>query len=332
MVDTAMFGEQGMNRLIGVTIFLIVFAFIIFGGLKRISHFTQFVVPFMALGYIMMALVIVLSNFSQVPHLLGMIVSDAFSPQATLGAAIGWGVKRGIYSNEAGLGTGAHAAAAAEISHPAQQGLVQAFSVYIDTLFVCTATALMILITQQYNIQGTLPAGEFIVQNIAADTPINAPIFTQMAVSSVFGGFGETFIAISTFFFAFTTLLAYYYIAEVNVVYLCRLTKRGRGVMIFGIKALNIIMIFYGAVHSSGYIWSMGEIGIGITAWLNIVGILFIFFFGGRPALKALRDYERQQKAQKSVEHKDRNYTFDPRALGIKNAAFWEDRFDEQQK
>ena len=127
-----------------------VLGFIIFGGVKRIAHFTQIVVPFMALGYILMALGIIGSHISDLPDVFALIMKDMFTPMAGFGAAIGWGVKRGVYSNEAGQGTGPHAAAASEVEHPAQQGLVQAFSVYVDTLFVCSATAFMILITNQY--------------------------------------------------------------------------------------------------------------------------------------------------------------------------------------
>ncbi len=329
LVDTSYFGEIGMNRLIGLAVILIILGFIIFGGIKRIAHFTQFVVPFMALGYIIMALIIVFANIDQVPGLFAMIFNDAFTAQAGFGAAIGWGVKRGVYSNEAGQGTGPHAAAAAEVEHPSQQGLVQAFSVYVDTLFVCTATALMILITGMYNIQGSLPAGEFIVQNVDAATKIGSPAFTQMAVSSVFGNFGQTFVAIAVFFFAFTTILAYYYIAEVNVAYLSRIVKSGRSFFIFMIKVVIMTMVAYGALNTEGYIWNMGDVGVGMMAWLNIIGILLILFMG-RPTLKALRDYERQQREQKGVRKK--HYSFDPRALGIKNATFWEERCDEQKK
>ena len=132
------FGQVGMNRLIALVVILLTLGFIIFGGIKRIAHVTQVVVPFMALGYIIMAMLIVLMNIHHVPSMVALIWSDAFTAQAGFGAAIGWGVKRGIYSNEAGQGTAPHAAAAAEVAHPAQQGLVQAFSVYIDTLFVCS--------------------------------------------------------------------------------------------------------------------------------------------------------------------------------------------------
>ncbi|HKJ20749.1 MAG TPA: alanine/glycine:cation symporter family protein, partial [Woeseiaceae bacterium] len=131
-----------------------VLGFIIFGGVKRIAHVTQVIVPLMALGYILMAVGIIFYHITELPAIIALIIGDAFSPMAGVGAAIGWGVKRGIYSNEAGQGSGPHAASAAEVQHPAQQGLVQSFSVYVDTLFVCSATAFMILITQQYYVSG----------------------------------------------------------------------------------------------------------------------------------------------------------------------------------
>lgn len=316
MISTS-FGEVGSYTLIAVAFILVLLGLIIFGGIKRIARFAEVIVPFMALGYIIMALLIVFLNIGQLPAMVSLIVGDAFTAQAGLGAAIGWGVKRGVYSNEAGQGTGPHHAAAAEVEHPAQQGLVQAFSVYIDTLFVCSATAFMILITGQYNIQGTLEAGNFLVQNLPADTAINSPAFTQLAVSSIFGGFGSIFVAIAVFFFSFTTIIAYYYIAETNIAYLIRKSD-GTGAL-FVIKLVIMAAVAYGAVNNSGYIWAIGDIGVGFTAWLNILGILAIFFMA-RPTIKALIDYEAQQKA--GVSH----YTFDPQKLGIKGATFWEER------
>jgi len=234
---------------------------------------------------------------------------------AGVGAAIGWGVKRGVYSNEAGQGTGPHAAAAAEVDHPAQQGLVQAFSVYIDTLFVCSATAFMIIITGTYNVHGVGDA--FIVQNIANDVVANGPAFTQMAVESVFTGVGKPFVAVALFFFAFTTLLAYYFIAENNIYYIKRTLKLPGG--IFLLKVVLMSATFYGTVKAANIAWGLGDIGVGIMAWLNIIGIIIIFFMS-KPAIKALKDYEQQQK--EGVE----KYTFDPKKLGIEKATFWEER------
>jgi len=315
MVDTFL-GPVGTHKLIGLGVILLTLAVIIFGGIKRIAQFTEYVVPFMALGYIILALIVIALNIAQLPDVLKLIVSDAFTAQAGFGAAIGWGVKRGVYSNEAGQGTGTHAAAAAETEHPAQQGLVQAFSIYVDTLLVCTATALMILITGQYNVQGTLPAGQFIVQHLPAATEIGSAAFTQYALQSTFGGFGPVFVGLALFFFAFTTIVAYYYIAETNVAYLNRYFKRGVPLVI--VKLLIMAMVTYGTINSAGYIWNLGDIGVGIMAWINIVGILIIFFIA-KPTMLCLRDYEAQLKAGGPI-------TFDPIKLGIKNATFWEQR------
>ncbi|MCH6548467.1 MAG: alanine:cation symporter family protein [Proteobacteria bacterium] len=314
MIHTG-FGSLGVTKIATAVAVVTVLGFIIFGGVKRIAHFTQIVVPFMALAYIVVAVVVVFLNISELPGVVSLIFRDAFTPMAGFGAAIGWGVKRGVYSNEAGQGTGPHAAAAAEVQHPAQQGLVQAFSVYIDTLFVCSATAFMILITGAYNVHAG--EGAFLIQNLPADLAANSPAFTQYAVEGVMPGFGKPFVAIALFFFAFTTLLAYYYIAETNVAYLRRTFKIPGEMMI--LKVALMASVFYGAVRTANLAWGLGDIGVGLMAWLNIIAILILFLMG-RPALKALKDYEAQRKAGV------KEYSFDPEALGIKNADFWSNK------
>ncbi len=292
-----------------------ILGFIIFGGVKRIAHVTQVIVPLMALGYILMAVGIILYHIAELPAIIALIVTDAFTPMAGVGAAIGWGVKRGVYSNEAGQGSGPHAAAAAEVQHPAQQGLVQSFSVYVDTLFVCSATAFMILITQQYYVSGldTAISGGL----LGPEVIIASPAFTQLALESVMGGFGKTFVAVALFFFAFTTLLAYYYIAETNVAYIRRTIHVPA--LLPALKIVTLFSVFYGTIRQADVAWAMGDLGVGLMAWLNIIGILILFFMG-RPALKALKDYEAQRKAGVT------KYTFDPKKLGIKNADFWEEQ------
>ena len=314
MVDTGI-GVISSTKIMTAIAVVAVLGFIIFGGVKRIARFTEVIVPFMAFAYIVIACVIIVLNFDQVPVVIGMILGDAFTPMAGIGAAIGWGVKRGVYSNEAGQGTGPHAAAAAEVDHPAQQGLVQAFSVYIDTLFVCSATAFMILITGAYNVHGV--GDIMLVQNIAADIAANSPAYTQMAVESVLPGVGKPFIALALFFFSFTTILAYYYIAETNVAYIHRTVKVPG--LTFLLKIALMVATFYGTLKAANLAWAMGDVGVGLMAWLNIVGIIAIFFMG-RPAIKALKDYEAQRKAKVD------KYTFDPKKLGIKNADFWEEK------
>ncbi len=309
-IETGM-GALSSTKIITGLVIILIFGFIIFGGVKRIANFAQVVVPFMALAYIITACAIIAMNIGQLPGIIGLIIQDAFTPMAGFGAAFGWGVKRGVYSNEAGQGTAPHAAAAAEVDHPAQQGLVQAFSIYVDTLFVCTATAFMILITGMYNVEG---AGIF---NVAAGTAANSPAFTQMAIESVMPGFGNPFVAVALFFFSFTTLMAYYYIAESNVAYIRRSFKLPGAVFI--LKVVIISAVFYGTVKAANLAWAMGDIGVGIMAWVNIIGILIIFYMG-KPSMKALDDYEQQMKSGKD------EYSFDPESLGIKNADFWANR------
>ena len=314
MVATPL-GDVSLAKLIMGAAVTVALAVIIFGGVKRIARFTQVVVPAMAVLYIISALVIIGMNLSAVPGIIMLILGDAFTPMAGLGAGIGWGVKRGIYSNEAGQGTGPHAAAAAEVDHPAQQGLVQAFSVYVDTLFICSATAFMILITGAYHVTGVEAAVSG--GSLMASVDPNSPAFTQMAVSSVFTGIGGPFVALALFFFAFTTLLSYYYIAETNVAYIRR-TLNIPGLMLL-LKLALLGSAFYGAIRAAGTAWALGDIGVGVMAWMNIIGILLIFL-AARPAIKALRDYEAQKRAGVA------RYRFDPKALGIKNADFWEQR------
>ncbi len=315
-------GDLPLTKVYTAVFIVLLLGFIIFGGVKRIANFTQVVVPFMALAYIIIACTIIALHIDKLPGIFTLIVTDAFTPMAGFGAAIGWGVKRGVYSNEAGQGTGPHAAAAAEVEHPAQQGLVQAFSVYIDTLFVCSATAFMILITNSYNV---MPEGatSFVVNNLASDVVMNGPAFTQIAVDSVLTGFGKPFIAIALFFFAFTTVLAYYFIAENNVSYINKTIKMP--ILRFVLKLVLMSAVFYGTVAEPSAAWGLGDIGVGLMAWLNIIGIIAIFFMA-KPAIKALNDYERQQKL--GVE----KYSFDPKKLEIKNANFWEKRLEQENK
>ncbi|MDX5482603.1 MAG: alanine:cation symporter family protein, partial [Hymenobacteraceae bacterium] len=239
----------------------VLLALIIFGGVKRIGKVAEVAVPFMAGVYILMTVVIIAMNITEVPAVISLIVSSAFNIEpafaGVFGMAISWGVKRGIYSNEAGQGTAPHAAAAAEVSHPAKQGLVQAFSVYVDTLFVCTATAFMILFTGQYNVVN--PEGGFIVENLPGVA--FGPEYTQYAVNTYFPSLGSGFVAISLLLFAFTTIMAYYYIAETNLSYL---NAKGNKWMLWALRALILAATFYGSVKTAESAWMLGDIGVGI--------------------------------------------------------------------
>lgn len=297
----------------GLALVVLIFLIVV-GGIKRISKFAEWIVPFMSIAYILVALIMIAVNYDQVPGMFGLIFRSAFDFEPAfggmIGSAIAWGVKRGIYSNEAGQGTAPHAAAAAAVSHPAKQGLVQAFSVYVDTLLVCTATAFVILITGKYNVYN--PEGGYLVENLPGVEM--GPAYTQYAVAELSPGLGSAFVAVSLAMFAFTTLIAYYYMAETNLTYL---DKKGRYFKVgkWVIIAMVLGSTYYGSIKSASMAWTMGDIGVGSMAWLNLIAILLL----RKPALKALKDYRAQKKAGKDP-------VFNSKALGIKNADYWEDK------
>ncbi|MDN6332449.1 MAG: alanine:cation symporter family protein [Micrococcaceae bacterium] len=309
-------------------ILVLIMGFIVIGGIKRIAHFASLAVPFMAVVYIIAAITTTLVNADQIGPVIELVFTSAFGidagPEAAfggiVGAAVQWGVQRGIYSNEAGQGTGPHAASAAEVSHPTKQGLVQAGAIYIDTLLVCSATAFMILSTGMYRVFAS--AGENVIgtgRGQMVDKIANTPgeKWPQAGLDSLAHGFGASFLAISSFLFALTTIVAYYYMAETNLVFLLGRFKN-KLIMSIGERVLQVLILVavaVGAIQASGSAWALGDVGVGAMAWLNIIGILFL----QQPAFKALRDYERQ------VKH-GLDPVFDPQALGIRNADFWEKR------
>ncbi len=303
----------GLSPEISAAILVIALGAIIFGGITRIARFAEFVVPLMSIGYVLTAVVVLVAHYDRLLDVLKLISSSAVGLHAGYGAILGlavqWGVKRGVYSNEAGQGTGPHPAAAAEVSHPAAQGYVQAFSIYVDTLFVCSATAFMLLLSGMYNVVG--PDGATIVSNLPG---IEAgPGYTQAAVESVVPGLGASFVAVALAFFAFTTIVAYYYMAETNINYLNRHKPRDWTTLV--LKLGLMVSVAYGSIRNATVAWALGDLGVGLMAWLNIVAILII----QKPALLALRDYERQRK--QGIEP-----NFDPTSLGIAGATFWVER------
>ncbi len=310
-----------MYELIGIPINVVglviigLLALIIFGGVRRLAKASEYIVPFMAGAYILMALIIIGMNIHQVPSVLKLIFSSAFNQESlysgVFGSAIAWGIKRGIYSNEAGQGTAPHAAAAAEVNHPAQQGLVQAFSVYIDTLFVCTATAFMILFTGKYNVNHPVETGKYITENLPG---VDYTGFTQAAVSAHFPAFGNSFVAFALFFFAFTTIMAYYYYAETNIMYIVK--KGHRKMYIIALRIGFLMATYYGTIKTAETAWAVGDIGVGLMAWVNVIAILLLSGVG----LKVWKDYKDQRK--KGI----LNPEFRPSEIGIKNADFWDQK------
>lgn len=307
-VDTA-FGVD--TRITGVVVAAL-FLGVVFGGMKRIGKVCAFVVPFMAAAYVLLGVVMVVMNIDAVPAMFSLIINSAIGTDAAyggmLGAVIMWGVRRAVYSSEAGSGTGAQASAAAEVSHPVKQGLAQGFSVYIDTLFVCTITGLMILSAGTYNVAG--PDGAMIVEYLPGAEA--GPAYTQSAIDTVFPTMGPAFIAIALFFFAFTTLLSFGFYADTNIAFMLRDNGREK-VVVRIVQVLIAISIVLGSWRSSEFAWNLADVGVGLFTWVNLIGLVFLT----PQAVRIFKDYERQRRAGKDP-------VFDPTTVGITNAPLWE--------
>ena len=317
----------GLSKTVTAVILVVLTGVVVLGGIKRIGSAAEFIVPFMGGLYILMAVIIIIVNIGQLPTVLAQIFKGAFRLDSTFagifGSTVAWGVKRGVYSNEAGQGTGPQASSAAEVNHPAVQGFVQAFSVYVDTLFVCSATGFMILMTNCYTTFNETTKQVVYNAGQAFTTDQIGPQYTIAGINTLIPGFGGAFVTIALFFFVFTTLMAYYYIAEVNLTYIIKKITGGKSSKIceYILVLVFLAMIAFGAVKSATLAWTMGDIGVGMMAWLNIIAILIL----SNTVMKCFNDYERQLKAGiPSTE-----ITFDPVSLGIKGATFWEEKAAE---
>ena len=293
-LSAAALNSFGVNPLVSGLALAFVLGLVIVGGVNRIAKAASVITPFMAVIYVLISLVILILNWKAIPGLFALIVKNALGINplcgGILGSTIMMGVKRGLFSNEAGQGTGAIPSASADVKHPAEQGLVQAFSVYVDTLLVCTATALMILSAGTFNILDT-KTGEMLLAN-NPELGANYVGFTQAAVDSVIGGFGSTFVSIALAFFVFTTVMAYYFYSESSVMYLCSLkgnvSRKTENLLIRILQAVILVSVVFGAVKEANTVWTLGDIGVGLMAWVNVVAILIL----APKAFAALKEYE----------------------------------------
>jgi alanine or glycine:cation symporter, AGCS family len=287
-------------------------ALVILGGTKRIVHVAQAVVPFMAIGYLLTALIIICFNLEQVPAAVGVIVLSGLGIEQVFGGIVGyavaWGVRRAVFASATGFGEGTFSAAAARASHPGKQGVIQAFSIYIDLLLICMATGLMIVITGRYHVVDNANGG-FIVDNVPG--VVAGPNFVQEAIDTSLPGWGSVFVAIAVLLFAFTSQVFFYYVATTNLIFILG-EKRNR---LFEnvLKAGALAISFFGAVVSADAMWAAGDIGYGLLAWLNMICVVLL-----TPVVwKVVNDYDRQRRAGLDP-------TFDPEALGIQGAEWWE--------
>lgn len=269
---------------VGVTLLAMA---IICGGLRSIARFSQWVVPIMAVSYIIVALVIIIMNITALPQVLEMIVAEAFGLRqgvaGGVGAAMAMGIRRGLFSNEAGEGSAPNVAATAHVSHPVKQGLVQALGVFTDTLVICTCTAFIILCSGVHI--GAQSQGISLTQ---------AAVSSQLAPGT---SFGASFVSLAIFFFAFTSIVANYYYGETNIRFL---TQR-RGV-VYAYRAVVGAMVLLGGIMSLGMVWSLADITMSLMAICNLAAILVL----GRYALVCLKDYQKQRREGRNpVYHAD---------------------------
>ena len=265
---------------------------IIFGGIQRIAKVSSIIVPVMALGYILLAIVIVGINITHVPDVLKLIVSSAFGWEQALGGGIGMalmqGIKRGLFSNEAGMGSAPNVAATADVSHPVKQGLIQTLGVFSDTLVICTCTAFIILFS------GVPLGGE-----------ANGVQLTQMALDNEIGSGGSVYVAIAILFFAFSSVIGNYYYGEANLRYI----THNKWVM-FLFRLMTGAMVMFGALASLDLAWSLADVCMGLMTIFNLIAITLL----GKYAFRLLEDYREQKRK------------------GIKNPVFTKDKMKDIQQ
>jgi AGCS family alanine or glycine:cation symporter len=249
---------------------------IVFGGIHRIANVSAVLVPLMAIGYFVLTIVIVIMNIGLLPHVLKVIVTNAFGLEQGVGGALGVavlnGVKRGLFSNEAGEGSAPNAAATATVTHPVKQGLIQALGVFTDTLLVCSCTAFVILISGLY------------------ETPeLNGIALTQAALQSEIGNFGPIFIAVAICLFAFSSIIGNYYYGEANI----RFMTSNRLVLIVFRVLSGGVLVMFGALSSLEIVWSLGDLCMALVTACNLVAILAL----GKYPFRLLTDYIHQKRA-----------------------------------
>lgn len=268
------------TKVVGIAVVLLS-AVVIFGGIKRIAKVAELIVPVMALAYLLLAMFIMLTNLEKLPGVLSLIIKSAFGLQEAAAGGLGYaiaqaminGIKRGLFSNEAGMGSAPNAAASATPypPHPASQGYVQMLGVFMDTIVICSATVAIILMSGEY---------------LGTETAVTGIELTQRALSSQVGDWGGIFVAVAIFFFAFTSIIANYSYAETNLIFLEHNHKAGLG--LFRIVVLGMVM--FGSVAALPVVWDMADASMGLMALVNLVAIILL----SGTVVKLAKDYNRQ--------------------------------------
>ncbi|EJT5938565.1 alanine:cation symporter family protein [Clostridium perfringens] len=274
-VSVAFNNAFGLSReAIGI-ILVIVTALVIFGGIHRVAKVSEIIVPILAVLYILIAIIVLILNITEIPSVFKLIFESAFGiKQLTaggLGAAVMQGIKRGLFSNEAGMGSAPNAAATADVTHPVKQGLIQTLGVFTDTLLICSCTAFIILLSGQY-----------------ADSSLTGIELTQKALVSQIGPFGAYFIAICILLFAFSSIVGNFYYGQTNIEFI-----HTNKILLNIYRILVIGMVLFGSIAKVDLVWNLADLFMGLMAILNIITILFL----GKYSFLALKDYTAQKKA-----------------------------------
>ena len=288
------FATSRVPLIVGILLFIITML-LFFGGTDKISWVSSVMVPVMAGIYIVLGLLIIVLNVGEIPAVLVSIFRSAFDFKAIFGGFTGscmvYGIKRGLFSNEAGMGSAPNASASAEVTHPVKQGLAQTISVYIDTLLICSTTVFILLLTGVYKTDSTLSGIPLIQQSVAKQ----------------FGPFAIHVITAAVCMFAFTSIIGNYFYAEANIRFI---TKSKRAMTIFRIAAAA--MVLFGAQNDIDVAWSLADITMGLEAVVNIIAIVLLSGI----AVKALKDYEKQKAAGKDPVFREKN-------IGLNNTSVW---------
>ncbi len=301
-ITSALNESFGINKILIAVVLSVITAVIIFGGLKSVAKVSEVIVPVMAGGYIIVALIIMILNITELPSVIVLIFKSAFGLSEVAGGALGAammnGIKRGLFSNEAGMGSAPNAAATADVTHPVKQGLIQSFGVFVDTLLICSSTAFIILFSGLYTSKES-----------------DGIVLTQNALDHLLGSWGGIFLAILVLLFCFSSVVGNYYYGETNIDFISQ-----NKFWLYVYRIAVVAMVAFGSLASLGFVWSLADLMMGLMAIINLIAIVLL----GHIAIKALNDYIKQKKNGKNPVFHVSNIK------GLKNVEAWGSMSDKE--
>ncbi|MBN6887730.1 alanine or glycine:cation symporter, AGCS family [Cytobacillus horneckiae] len=303
-ITSALHESFGISKWVMALILAVVTAVIIFGGIKTIAKVSEVIVPIMAGAYVLVALVVIIMNIKELPSIFALIFESAFGISEVAGGALGAammnGIKRGLFSNEAGMGSAPNAGATADVSHPVKQGLIQSLGVFVDTLVICSSTAFIILFSGLYTSKES-----------------DGIVLTQNALGTSLGSWAGIFLAIIVLLFAFSSILGNYYYGESNIGFI-----NENKIWLHIYRGAVVGMVVFGSLASLQFVWNLADLLMGLMAIINLIAIALL----GKIAFAALADYQKQKKSGKDPVFHVNNIK------GLKNVECWGDQADQAVK